>query len=182
VPADSRLLEAYLNADHSVAGLRLRPFCARHHVLLDASNSPYLHGGPIGWPQLDVAASICASRDWSWRAPGFWARMAMRLSGGWDLRRHHFKMQLFLRDHWTPPQVWEKAPSGPLGRPAKKTLPAVFSTVAAVVYQTGWSDETVWNMPLAVLEWYAAAFSTFNGSDLDLVTEAERQAMLKAKR
>ena len=182
MPADTRLLEALLNRPHRVAGLRLRPFCARHHALLELVRSPYLFGGPIGWPQLDLAASICASRDWAWQAPGFWRRLAMRIRGGWDLARHHQKMHVYLKDYWTPPQVWEKdKPIAPAGKAPAKEFPPVFFAVAAVIHQTGWDEERGWNMPLALVEWYAAAFARMNGAEIDLVTEAERQAMEKAR-
>lgn len=181
MPADTRLLEALLNRTHRVAGLRLRPFCARHHALLELVQSPYLFGGPIGWPQLDLASSICASRDWTWQAPGFARRLAMRILGGWDLAAHHARMHVYLKDHWTPPQVWEKDKPIQPGKAQKKEFPPVFATVAAVIYQTGWAEQAVWNMPLALLEWYAAAFARFNGAELDLVTEGERQAMVRAK-
>lgn len=182
MPADTRLLEALLNRPHRVAGLRLRPFCARHHALLELVQSPYLFGGPIGWPQLDLAASICASRDWSWQAPGFWRRLAMRVRGGWDLARHHQKMHVYLKDYWTPPQVWQKdKPAKPGAGPAPKEFPPVFFAVAAVIHQTGWDEETVWNMPLAMVEWYAAAFARLNGAEMDIVTEGERRLMEKAR-
>lgn len=181
MPADTRLLEALLNRTHRVAGLRLRPFCARHHALLELAGSPYLFGGPIGWPQLDVAASICASRDWSWTAPGFWRRLSMRIRGGWDLPRNHQKMHVYLKDHWTPPQVWEK--DKPIAKgSAPKEFPPIFASVAAVIHQTGWAEDTVWNMPLALLEWYGMAFARMNGAEIDLVTEGERQALEKARK
>lgn len=184
MPADTRLLEALLNRPHRVAGLRLRPFCARHHVLLELVQSPYLFGGPIGWPQLDLAASICASKDWNWEAPGFWRRLSMRLRGGWDLAKHHARMHVYLKDHWTPPQVWEKdAPAAkPGAKPAAKPFPPVFFAVAAVVRETGWDEERVWSMPLAMVEWYTAAFARMNGIEIDLVTEGERQAMEKVRK
>ena len=182
MPADTRLLEALLNRTHRVAGLRLRPFCARHHALLELVQSHYLFGGPIGWPQLDLAASICASRDWTWQAPGFWQRLAMRIRGGWDLARHHQKMHVYLKDYWTPPQVWEKDAPAPAGQPQKKQFPPVFFAVAAVIRETGWDEDKVWNMPLALVEWYSAAFARMNGAEIDLVTESEREAMDKAKR
>lgn len=179
MPADTRLLEALLNRRHRVAGLRLLPFCARHHALLELVESPYLFGGPIGWPQLDIAASICASKDWNWQAPGFWQRLGMRLRGGWDLHKNHQKMHVYLKDFWTPPQVWEKDTPVVPGKPRLKEFPPVFFAVASVIRETGWSEDYVWSMPLALVEWYAAAFARFNGSDIDLVTEAERQAMQK---
>jgi len=165
-----------------VAGLRLRPFCARHHALLELVQSPYLFGGPIGWPQLDLAASICASRDWYWQAPGFWRRLSMRLRGGWDLARHHQKMHVYLKDYWTPPQVWEKNAPASAGQPQKKQFPPVFFAVAAVIHETGWAEEKVWNMPLALVEGYSAAFARMNGAEIDLVTEGEREAIQKAGR
>ena len=182
MPADTRLLEALLNRPHRVAGLRLRPFCARHHALLELVQSPYLFGGPIGWPQLDLAASICASRDWTWQAPSFWRRLAMRIRGGWDLQKHHQKMHVYLKDFWTPPQVWEKDAPAPTGQPQKKQFPPVFFAVAAVIRETGWAEDYVWNMPLALLEWYSAAFARMNGAEIDLVTEGEREAMQKGSR
>lgn len=181
MPADTRLLEALLNRTHRVAGLRLRPFCARHHVLLELVDSPYLVGGPIAWPQLDLAASICASRGWDWQAPGFWRRLSMRIRGGWDLPAHHQKMHVYLKDHWTPPQVWEKERPIQPGKAQPKEFPAVFATVAAVIHQTGWDEARVWNMPLALLEWYAAAFARMNGAEIDLVTEGERRAMERSR-
>lgn len=182
MPADTRLLEALLNRPHRVAGLALRPFCARHHALLELVQSPYLFGGPIGWLQLDLAATICASKDWNWQAPGFWKRLSMRIRGGWDLPRHHEKMHVYLKDHWTPPQIWEKEkPAKPLTTPSLKEFPPVFFAVAAVIHETGWPEEKVWSMPLAMVEWYAAAFARLNGAEMDIVTEGERRLMEKAR-
>ena len=65
-PIDARFAEAWINYDHVVCGLRLRPYCLQHALLLTVLGNPLgvedsKQEVTVGWEDLWEAVAVCCT-------------------------------------------------------------------------------------------------------------------------
>jgi hypothetical protein len=179
---DALAAESFLNTEHRVCGLRMKPLSVGHAFALEAIGNPFYHG-KLGTPEeLRMAAWICS------RAP-----LALPQTSGWRCRlwrwrtkKTNFNTEIarwktYVADYVAPPQFWNKSPKAGEQRAEPSRIPNNLLTVVKLM-RLGMSEERAWATPVGVASWYeAAAFEAEHGGRLDIVTDAERIAILKSK-
>jgi len=180
---DRLFAESILNRDdHVVLGRRLLPLSLWHLLMLEIAQSPYFAGGYPTPKDLRLAVTICTTpfprlpdlsgrrliRDWlrSWRCL-FPVEAA--------------KFRAYLQDFNALPMLWTKEATRRAGAREPVGLPWTLAIVANVCGSTGWSAETVWNMPMGQAYWYHVAFCMQKGGDVDLLSEGEMPAVEQVK-
>jgi hypothetical protein len=156
------------------------PLSVGHAFTLEAIGSPFYHGQLGSESELRLAAWICsrpalvlpdmdsfACRLWKWRKIDFVAEVA--------------RWRTYVADYVAPPQFWNKSPKAGEQRAEPSRIPNNLLTVVKLM-RLGMSEERAWATPVGVASWYeAAAFEAEHGGRLDIVTDAERIAILKSK-
>ena len=150
--------EAFINCNHTALGRRLKPFCLKHCLYLEAIGSPVMkliNGDEteIARQDLEVAVIVCSSDD------------VIN-----ELKRPHGLMKLYsfkrgltaflsyLTDFVAVPEIWDRTDS-------ETTLnaPWILSKTMLLLPKTSITLSEVWNMPLGELLWYCATFAEQEG-------------------
>lgn len=177
---DSLAAEAFLNATHRVCGLQMLPLSLGHAFSLEAISSPFYHGQLGTEAELRLAAWICSRPGLTLPNMNSWA---CRL---WKLRRLKFQSEVarwktYVADFCAPPQMWAKSTKAGESRSEPSRIPNSITTVVRLM-RLGMSETQAWTTPVGAAAWYEAAyFEAECGSNLEIVTDAERIAILKSK-
>ena len=179
---DALAAESFLNAQHRIYGLRMRPLSLAHAFALEAIGNPFYHG-ELGTPQdLRVAAWICSKPPFTpLKFDGL-----VDLFWRWRTARQDFQQQVarwkaYVDDYCTPPQMWNKQPKAGEERAEPSRIPHQITTVVRLM-RLGMSEDRAWATPVGTASWYeAAAYESESGSRLDIVTDSERMAILRSK-
>jgi len=177
---DALAAESFLNADHRVCGLRMRPLSVGHAFTLEAIASPFYHGQIGSEEELRLAAWICSKP--ALRLPKM-RSLACRI---WQMLPIDFECEVdrwrtYVADYCAPPQMWNKAPKRGESQAQPSKIPNAISTVARLM-RLGMSEKQAWATPVGSAAWYeAAAYETETGARLDIVTDAERIAIARSK-
>jgi len=165
-----------------VCGRRLLPFCLRHRIALQAIGSPILSTEKeFGASDVIQAVRILSTieleevrRPMSWRDGYHLRRMRMskRL-----LKTEAYKLMIYFRDQSLWPRFWEKE-----GKSSSddKGFPWELSVVACLV-RNGHTTEEAWTMPESAAIWLHMAHARAAGSDIQIVSDVEWEAMEKHK-
>lgn len=169
--------EAFINCEHKVLGRRLKPFCLRHCLYLEAIGSPIMRivNGEevsISRKDLELAVIICsADRD----------IIAAMKRPNFGLRFHRFNRGLtaflgYLTDFLSLPDMWDSSE----GERAINA-PWILSRATLLLSKTNLTLGEIWDMPLGELLWYCASFAEQEGlgqiqsdEDKKMILEAER--------
>jgi hypothetical protein len=177
---DALAAESFLNAEHRVCGLRMRPLSLGHAFALEAIGNPFYHGKLGTLDELRIAAWMCSRPPLALPQTSGWRYKLWR----WGTAKADFDAEVarwkaYVADYVAPPQLWNKAPKAGEQRHEPSKIPHNLSTVVRLM-RLGMSEERAWATPVGVAAWYeAAAFETEQGARLDIVTDAERLAILK---
>jgi hypothetical protein len=177
---DALAAESFLNAEHRVCGLRMRPLSVGHAFTLEAIASPFYHGQMGSEAELRLAAWICS------RAPLAMPNMDGWRCRLWKLRNMDFatevsKWKTYVADYCAPPQMWNKAPKPGETPPEPSRIPNALCTVSRLM-RLGMNESQAWGTPVGAASWYeAAAYETETGSRLDIVTDSERLTIARSK-
>jgi hypothetical protein len=177
---DSLAAEAFLNAEHRIYGLRMRPLSLGHAFALEALSSPFYHGQLGSEQELRLAAWICAHdplmvpRASGWR---YWA---------WNLATKYFDFDqqvsrwvVYSADYVAPPQMWSKVKTKEEIKQSR--IPGAISSVVRLM-RLGMTEKQAWATPVGAATWYEAAyFESEAGTALDIVTDSERTAIARHK-
>jgi hypothetical protein len=179
---DALAAESFLNAEHRIYGRAMRPLSLGHAFTLEALGNPFYHGRIGSADELRVAAWICSRPPLTLPAMHGWRYNLWR----WGTDHADFRDEVsawsgYVADYVAPPQLWKKQPKAG-EKPSKPSrIPANLATAVRLM-RLGFSEERAWATPVGVAAWYeAAAFEADHGSQLDIVTDAERIAILKQK-
>ena len=175
--------ESFLNRDHTVLNQRLLPLSLWHLTQLEIAKSPYFLGGTF--PQqadLRLAVTVCTTPF-----PILPDLSGQRLV--WDWLRswrctflvETVKFQTYLDDFNSLPMLWREQDKPAAGAREQVGLPWALAIVAGICGSTGWSAETVWNMPVGQAYWYHVAFAMQKGCNVDLCSEGELLAIEKVR-
>ncbi|MDR1279868.1 MAG: hypothetical protein LBK99_03485 [Opitutaceae bacterium] len=184
---DERFTEAFANTDHTVYGKRLAPFCLWHQLNLELVNSPLITGDAVTPIDLWAAVKICT-------APFSPGGIVPRLNPvrGWrklveiwrfsryDFRKEFSRFEDYLADFQSPPKLWPNHHKG--GGQSARDMDEILEAAAHVIHETGWSEETVWMMPIGKLHWYSTAFLKFKGADIMIWTPLDEEAFQEHKK
>ena len=177
---DALAAESFLNAPHTVCGLRMQPLSVGHAFALEAIASPFYHGKLGSEADLRLAVWICSlpplalpqmdgwrCRLWKWRKMDFVAEVS--------------RWQTYVADYCAPPQMWNKSPKAGEERGQPSRIPNAITTVARLM-RLGMTEKQAWATPVGAAAWYeAAAYETESGIHLDIVTDSEREAIARSK-
>lgn len=169
----SRFFESLVNVEHTVLGVRLRPFCLLHLLWLTQLKSPLVETSlPMTLGALELAALICSSKTSEeiltkikkprrlWR---FWNRYR-------TLQQETKRFLAYQDDHCALPE-YSDAQGNSIER-----LPSLLLQAASIIKETGWSEQTVMNLPLGKLLWYNAAYAYLRSGETSVVSDHDRAA------
>lgn len=176
--------ESFLNReDHRVLRCRMLPLSLWHLLNLEIAKSPYFFGNTFPLVKdLRIAVNICTTPFP--KLPDFSQK---RLVGDWlrswrcDFLTETAKFKSYLEDFNALPQLWKKQEIKPAGEREAVGLPWALAIVTSVCGSTGWSAETVWNMPVGQAYWYHVAFAIQKGCSVDLLSEGEMEAIERVR-
>lgn len=177
---DALAAEAFLNAEHKVYDIAMRPLSLGHAFALEAIGSPFYTGALGDSGQLKLAAWICHRGPLaSFDASGLRFRLWSWWAGKLDFDTQAAKWAVYVADYCAPPQFWSKQQSKEKSEPSK--IPSAVTTVVRLM-RLGMTEAEAWATPVGVASWYeAAAYETETGNKLDIVTDSERLAIVRQK-
>lgn len=176
---DALAAEAFLNAKHRVCGLLMRPLSLGHSFTLEAVCSPFFHGKQGSEGELRLAAWICSR-------PPLALPTTSGFKYGWftsrkiDFESECAKWSTYVNDYCAAPQFWKKTAS----KDSEAQPSGIPSAICSVVrlMRLGLTEAQAWATPVGIAAWYeAAAYETEMGERLEIVTDAERDAIAKKK-
>ena len=176
---DALAAEAFLNAEHTVCGLRMRPLSLGHAFSLEAIGSPFYTGALGDSSQLRLAAWICSRPALApFDATGIRFRLWSWLAAKMDFDTEAARWAIYVADFCAPPQFWSKQ-SNEKAEPSK--IPSAIGTVVRLM-RLGMTEREAWQTPVGAASWYEASYyETETGNKLDIVTDSERVAIIRQK-
>lgn len=179
---DALAAEAFLNAPHRVYGLTMRPLSLGHSFTLEAIGSPFYHGKLGTRQELRLAAWICSRPPLAvpqMSGPKFWAWRI--LSARCNFVSEVERWKTYVSDYCAPPQLWSKSMKAGETKADPSRIPQAVSTATRLML-IGMDERQAWETPVGMAAWYEAAhYETETGQRLDIVTDGERLAILRAK-
>ncbi len=173
--------EAFINTTHKVLGRKLKPFCLRQCLFLEAIDSPVMKiiaGEQIAIKRedLELAVLICSSDsdvlDTLYKANTL-ATFAMRFH---SFKRGTTKFLSYLTDFLAFPDMWDRTEH-------KSTInaPWILSKATLLLTKTTLNLEQIWTLPLGELMWYIASFGEQEGV-AQILSDEENNAIKEAER
>jgi hypothetical protein len=178
---DSLAAESFLNADHRIFGRRMLPLSLGHAFALEAVGNPFYHGKLGTSDELRLAAWMCSRPPLSLPETSGWRHRLWR----WGTDKADFNAEVaawraYVADYVAPPQLWNKAPKAGERRHEPSKIPSNLLTVVRLM-RMGMTEQQAWATSVGVAAWYEAAWYESEGGQLDIVTDAERMAILRSK-
>lgn len=183
---DQRFYEAWFNAEHSVLGRRLHPFCLNDALILSLAESPFLLGSDAsiryGLTDLQLAVKICSTpagiflnarldREWFvGLRSAWWTTQCKRM----DFSEQCQRFVNYIDDFNSAPETWHDDDDAGDG---KLRAPWVLANAVFLIRHTTFTPEQVWTMPLGMSLWYCATLSEQLGSKIQIVSEEESEGM-----
>jgi hypothetical protein len=176
----ARFFESAVNAPHKVLGRNLKPFSLLHYLWLEHVESPFVHTDkPISRADVELAVLICSCDS----SNAIQARLkssqswVSRILAAWFRRKGNLKTDVasfltYHEDYFCPPEYITKKD----GTFYVENIPWLLNLATYIIRETGWSEETVWTMPLGKLFWYDASLRYLKSGEAHIVTDAERAA------
>ena len=148
--------EAFLSADHKVAGVRLRPYSAAHAFTLEAIGWNRSHlASPGGFVRFLAVCSQPVGADCTVRPKaGLWLSLVHIALHSKKVRERAILQAVeYLKDHCSTPQIY--APEGGKSLSGNDILYRVVKGV-----RTGLSEARAWSMPIGALNTWLVHHST----------------------
>jgi hypothetical protein len=176
---DEKLIEAYWHAEHRLFGRKLRPLTLRHCFVLATAGNPIIEGGAIPTTaDLIQAVEICSRPGrffLTGKRPNWLARQAVAFMAIIE-KRGLAKFAAYLADYASSPDIWQKE-----GAKSSK-MHWTMSVVGGLGHWCGIKPEDAWEMSPGEAQWtLAAAIDQSATASIDLVTNAEREAIARLK-
>ena len=181
-----------------IFGVRLRKFCLWHRLLLRTIDSPFTRKGAVTLRDLRTAIGVCRlkygdSRVVKPKLGPF--LMVCGLTAGGLLRRWKKpadpkepnplqktlarRVDAFLEycgDYLQQPEYTIITPDtkSPHPQTPRGRAPEELQHASELISWSGWSEATVWNLPLGKANWYRAMAHKEKGYDVDFLTPEEK--------
>lgn len=182
---DERFAEAWLNLDHTVCGVRLRPYCLQHALALQLIDSPFVstEDRPIKWSDLFRAAAICACGfEEHPRAPSYWraanfilghdlTRRLTRGRFGSTLEIEARRFRTYQNDYQAEPDLFFETEGKEL------TAPALLGRAVYLQRVCHMPEERVWTMPIGKALWTYATALEQEQPGISLLEDGEQDVM-----
>lgn len=186
---DTSLFAAFIDGGrrHRFFGVRMRPFCLWHLLLLQAVDSPFLRLGNVTLFDLMTAVGICRLHFGDSRICRPWVGPV----GWWKLsRKDGFRKEVVRFLHYTGDFLHKPEyavhqrplPANAAPPPERHAAPETLSLAADIIGWTHWPEKIVWELPMGAVYWYRAMALRAAGADIDFVTpeDMDFQAKMKA--
>ena len=168
--------EAFINCEHTALGRRLKPFCLKHCLYLEAIGSPIMklvNGDEveISRSDLELAVAICSAKGDIIK----------------ELERTHIRMKFhsykrgltaflgYLTDFVAIPDVWDSTDSN-----ATLNAPWIVAKAMLLLSKTSMTLSDVWNIPLGELLWYCTVFAEQEGV-VQIQSDEEKQIIAEVQ-
>lgn len=168
--------EAFINCEHTALGRRLKPFCLKHCLYLEAIDSPVMklvNGDEveISRSDLELAVAICSANGDIIKALE---------SSHIGMKFHSYKHGLtaflgYLTDFVAVPEVWDNA-----GESTTLNAPWIVAKAMLLLSKTSMTLSDVWNMPLGELLWYCTVFAEQEGV-VQIQSDEEKQIIAEVQ-
>jgi hypothetical protein len=184
VAFDSTFAAAYIDNEniHKVLGVKLRPFCAWHLLLLQVAESPFLDSGKVYLYHLRRAVGICRLQFPHSRTRLPLGPLVMTQK---KLHNEVGKFMIYTNDYIHKPDYCFKPLDG--GRNIGRTFqpPAPPPEVIQLVYDASHGAnvpiDVAWNMPIGQAYVSQAMHYQKSGMLVDFMNEEEREFQEKLK-
>lgn len=179
--------ESFVNVSHSLLGIKLKPFSLLHLIWLNQIGSPLvITDKSCDLRDVELGALICSSSSNEeifkkiGEQKGFrrirrilWHRKNRETKGEKEFLIRQiecfFKYQ---EDYVSLPRFHHDDAEGE----SNEKLPWLLTLAASVIKTTGWSEDTVFSMPLGKLIWLNLAFNYLETGKSNVVSDKEEQA------
>lgn len=169
-------VERKINGILDALGRRLKPFCLKHCLYLEAIGSPVMklvNGDEveISRNDLELAVAICSAKGDIIKALER-SHIAMKF--------HSYKRGLtaflgYLTDFVAVPDVWGSTDSN-----ATINAPWIVAKAMLLLSKTSMTLSDVWNMPLGELLWYCTVFAEQEGV-VQIQSDEEKQIIAEVQ-
>ena len=182
---DGRFIEAFtlLHKQRSVCGYTIRHLCLRHRLLLEAFKSPFLND-PLKSKPIDViiAARVFSQNDLI-NPSDFKATdedrkwMDAMIADGTMFLAQISSVSNFINENAKWPVFWS---ANAKKKHRDRGIPWVLNVVCNLA-KNGIPLEQAWTMPECQAVWMHSAFAIGEGSDIDIISEDDLEAIKFAK-
>jgi hypothetical protein len=183
--------EAFVNIPHTVLGRRLQPLCLFHLLWLYLIQSPLIiTNKETTLKDLEIAVLICGSKNDSEifkLLDGKEQNTLQKISNYFWRRRNRkrdFQSELkkfiaYNDDYIALPRFLPKEDGE-----ANEKIPWLLLHATSLIKATGWSEETVFSMPIGKVMWFNLALGFLATGETRIMSDKEQQAVeaLKANR
>lgn len=181
---DLKFAAAYIDNGntHKVLGVKLRPFCAWHLLLLQVAESPFLDNGKVYLYHLRRAVGICRLKFPRSRTRPPWGPIVMTQK---KMHAEVSKFILYTNDYIHRPDydimpINVMSRGAPAGRPPEPP-PDVIQLVYDASHGANVSIDVAWNMPIGQAYVAQAMHYQKSGLLVDFMTDDEREFQRRLK-
>ena len=170
---DDKFAEAWLNADHRIFGLKLKPFSGWHRFVLSSINSPLIQEESEVNAAAVYAACLICSQDY----PNADVKLGITVYLRMVLYRKKpekvmHKFVTYINDYASYPEFWDKEEKK--SSKTNGTPPEPLATITSLM-GLGFTEKESWDMPCGKASWYSAAYAQNQGADIDFITQDEKE-------
>lgn len=183
---DDRFHAAFLSLSrHELCGKKLKPFCLRHRLTLQAIDSPLLPGSPKAGKtrpeDLMLAARICSMADpfEAVKGASFWEalRWVKMLGDPPRFLSEISKWRAYLKDTAQHPNVMVRQDTS---APKERGVDWMLSVTVSLM-EMGFTEEQAWTMPEGRAMFYFYARAIRLGAEVDIITTEHDNRIPQAK-
>jgi hypothetical protein len=175
----------FLVSGHRLLGRPLLPFSLWHYAQLDHLKSPLVgHAGEINLTALRTASCICVTH--------FPETLLVTPRSWWEAARHDVALRWAALNISRARQEWRLYLNAQGAKPVMRQYgkngtrfcecPAPLALWSAAMSRGNFTEAEAWDMPVRRSAWYKIGLAEAEGAEFNLVTDAWREAMIKAGR
>jgi len=176
---DDSFYSAFLEGDHKVLGVVLKPYSIWHYFLLNAIDSPLLKGQGIQCEDLAIACQIFKTSFPEQPDLKFSLRkwfLVWRLKSNAKLMKKSVESFTdYIKANSQIPKFWKD--STIKGRESEITCPTSLSAVSSLMAM-GWTEKEAWNTTFARCRWYEGAHHERTNPNLNFYYDGQNDDLV----